>query len=94
MKKLTVCALVIVIMAAFVAPVWAFGRDPAAMAAASGSSYVVVNPDHTQKLGGASVQAWHGLSQAALHSRAVERVDVKDTGGGSGEGEVPSAGGK
>ncbi len=95
MKKLTACALAIVIVVIFAAPVWACGAGSTGKAPGSTTIFVVVNHDHTQRLGGKSLHAWHGLLQAALHSKAVQRIDpigTIDPDDGSEMEVVPTGG--
>lgn len=72
MKKLMACAVAIVAAVVLAAPVWALGAGPTGTPPKTG--FEVVNPDHAQKLGGKSTQAWHGLMKAALHSGAVQCI--------------------
>lgn len=76
MKKLMACAVAIVAAVILAAPVWAHGAGPSGTPPKTG--FVVINPDHVQKLGGTSTRAWRGLMNAALHSSAVQCIESTD----------------
>lgn len=75
MKKLLVVGIVLLFFLAV--PLAVMSEAPIGTPGGKACSYAVVNPNHTQVLGGSSTHAPAGLAKAAVHSPAV--VVVKGT---------------
>ncbi len=75
MRTIAIVLICLLIVTAAASSAFAGGKP--------GVSYVVSNPNHTQKLGGKSTQACKGLQVAALKSEKVQMRKGAFEGGGS-----------